>query len=559
MRLFTKESSSYAVLMIILFAIAAIAVGQAISFLHTRVAEPDIEVVTAMLWSITMGFMLIAGAFGLWSIQFAAGAESRRNISAIVTSMDYLQDGLVAVDPHDRAIGYNPAARTMLHGQPCRKRMLTELFPSLQPADVELLLHDGIPQEVERSHIDEGLTHTLRFRSQPTRGVTLILVSDVTGAQARRQHRQQAAKLQLIGQLARALANDFNNLLCGIAGHAALLPRLPHGAPEVADSIESIAHSAERGIALAGHLMELSRPQTRAVSARMIGDHVTSVANTLRDSLPAGWIVETEIQDMPTTSLTGMQIEQLILNLAQIITEGTRKADSISIVVGPPGGHPLLAIDERFCGGIAIVRSGTDGTEVKSETPVSSEETGLILSVIRSILEGAGGELHQLTASDGHPMFRIALPVATALDAAKEQVELPFDIDRYVAHWTVLIAGRKHRHLNLVKRLQTLEAEVTLVDTIADILAVTGREDRLDAVVIDWPLLGAHEEGTLKALVKLSPASGIVVLRDAQPRIGKHELPGVVCIEERANSDRILMAMVEARSLAAARSRETKA
>jgi len=79
-RLFTKESWSYAVLMVILFAIAAIAVAVTIDFLHTRVEEEDIGAVTVMLWSLTMGFMLIAGAFGLWSIQFAAGAESRRRI-----------------------------------------------------------------------------------------------------------------------------------------------------------------------------------------------------------------------------------------------------------------------------------------------------------------------------------------------------------------------------------------------------------------------------------------------------------------------------------------------
>ncbi len=553
MKRFTKESWSYAFLMVILLAIAAIAVAVAIDFLQTRVEDQYIGTVTAMLWSITMGFMLIAGAFGLWSIQFAAGAESRRRISAIVSSMDYLQDGLIAVDSHDRVIGSNPAAREMLHGTPYRKRPLVELFPSLQAADADLLLHKNSPQEVERSHVDEGLTHTLRFRSQPTRGVTLILISDVTAERARRQHRQQAAKLQLVGELARALANDFNNLLCGIAGHAALLPRLPPGAPEMADSIKSITVSAERGIALAGHLMELSRPSSGSVPARMVGDHVVSAVDVLRGILPAGWSVETDITDVPATSLTGMQIEQLVLNLGQIIAESSRKTDAISIVVGPTGTHPLLHVADRFCGGIILGRSGTGGTEVAGDPPASSEEAGLILSVIRSILDGAGGELHQLSGPDGHPIFRIALPVATALDGAEEQVELPFDLNRYVAHWNVLVAGRKHRHLSLVQRLEKLAVAVSLVDTIADILDATAKDAHLDAVVIDWPLLGAHEEGTLKALTKLSPASGIVVLRHARPRIGSNELPGVVCVQEDANTDRILMAMVEARSLAAAR------
>ncbi|MDP6491143.1 MAG: hypothetical protein QGG69_05180, partial [Kiritimatiellia bacterium] len=468
------------------------------------------------------------------------------------------RDGLIAVDSHDRVIGSNSPAQEMLHGAPYRKRPLVELFPSLQASDADLLLHSDTPQEVERSHIDAGLTHTLRFRSQPTRGVTLLLISDVTAERARRQHRQQAAKLQLVGELARAVANDFNNLLCGIAGHAALLPRLPPGAAEMADSIESITESAGRGIALAGHLMELSRPSSGTVPARMVGDHVASAVDVLRGTLPTGWNVETDIKDLPATALTGMQIEQLVLNLGQIVAESSGGADVISVVVGPPGSHPLLELADSFCGGIMLSRSGVGGTEVAGAPSASSEETGLILSVIRSILDGAGGELHQLASPDGYPIFRIALPVATALDATEEQVELPFDIDRYVAHWSVLIAGRKHRHLSLVQRLKNLEVDVALVDTIADILDATSQDARLDVVIIDWPLLGSHEEGTLKALAKLSPASGIVVLRHERPRIGHHELPGVVCVQENASADRILMAMVEARSLAAARSHDAK-
>ena len=107
MRLFPKETWSYAVLLVILFGITTIAVWQTILFLETCVPETEIGIVTALLWTLTLGFMLIAGAFGLWSIQFAAGAESRRRISAIVTSMDYIQDGLLAIDHHDRITGCN--------------------------------------------------------------------------------------------------------------------------------------------------------------------------------------------------------------------------------------------------------------------------------------------------------------------------------------------------------------------------------------------------------------------------------------------------------------------
>jgi nitrogen-specific signal transduction histidine kinase len=554
-KLFQKETWSYAVLLVILFAIATIAVWQTIVFLETRVPADEIPIVTTMLWTLTLGFMLIAGAFGLWAIQFAGAAESSRRIAAIIESMDYIQDGLLAVDTHDRLTACNPAGAAMMHAGPYHRRPLAELFTSLQPNDVELLLHDPVPQEVERSHIDEGLTHTLRFRSQPSHGVTLILVSDVTRAQASRKHHQQAAKLQLVGQLARAVANDFNNLLCGIAGHAALLPRLPAGAGEVAESIQAIAEGAERGIGLAGHLMELSRPLGSAQPTSMIDAHVTTAANALRDSLPAGWNVDIDVMQTPATALTGMQIEQLVLNLGQIITAEAGDTGVISIILGPPGSHPLLHIDDQFAGGIVLTCSEVGSSDVMTPHESDGDDAGIILSVIQSILDGAGGALNQLTGADRHSTFRLSLPVATAVNHLAEQAELPFDIDRYLANWNVLIAGHKHRHLGLLKRIEEMQAEVTLVDTIAAVLAATEGDRKLDAVIIDWPLLGSEEEGALKALAKLSPGSGIVVLRDTETRTSGRPLPGVVYAPSHANVDSILMALVEARSLAAARGR----
>jgi len=556
-RLFPKETWSYAVLLVILFGIATIAVWQTIVFLEARVPASEIGIVTGLLWTLTMGFMLIAGAFGMWSIQFAAGAESRRTVSTIVSSMDYIKDGLLAVDHHDRVTGCNPAGIAMLHDVPIARRPLLELFPFLRPDDIDVLLHQEEPQEVERSHVDGGLTHSLRFRSQPSRGITLLLISDVTTAQARRSHHQQAAKLQLVGQLARAVANDFNNLLCGIAGHAALLPRLPPGAKEMAESIQAIAQSSEHGIALAGHLMELSRPTSGSFPTRMIADHIRNAATTLGDALPTGWKVETEIKETPSTSLTGMQIEQVVINLGQIIASEAGPTGVISIILGPPGSHPLLNIAETFSGGIVLAGTGADLSMLHATTTDSSDDSGLLLAVIHSIMDGAGGVLDKLASVDGRPIFRIALPVTAAFESSDEQSELPFDVDHYLANWRILVAGRRHHHTALTKRLKEAEATVTTVDSITAILAATESETRLDSVVLDWPLLGAEEEGTLKALCKLAPAAGIVVLRDSRPLSRQHQLPGVVYVPEQARVERVLMAMVEARSLAAARNRLT--
>ena len=66
MRLFQKETWSYAVLLVVLFSIAAVAVWRTIEYLQALMPPDHYNIVAVVIWSLTMGFMLIAAAFGLW-------------------------------------------------------------------------------------------------------------------------------------------------------------------------------------------------------------------------------------------------------------------------------------------------------------------------------------------------------------------------------------------------------------------------------------------------------------------------------------------------------------
>ena len=102
---------SYAVLLIVLFAISAIAVQQVIAYLESSISISAYRVAVISIWTLTLGFMLIAGAFGLWAIQFSAESESRRRIGQLVETIDYMSDGLVALDHRGRITAMNPTAR----------------------------------------------------------------------------------------------------------------------------------------------------------------------------------------------------------------------------------------------------------------------------------------------------------------------------------------------------------------------------------------------------------------------------------------------------------------
>ena len=110
MQLLPKEGWRYAALLVLLFAIAAVAVREVLRYIEPMVPEQEFLVASAVIASLMLGFMLIAGAFGLWAIRFSAEAESTRRIGGLVDRMDYIRDGVVAIDRHGVITGLNPTA-----------------------------------------------------------------------------------------------------------------------------------------------------------------------------------------------------------------------------------------------------------------------------------------------------------------------------------------------------------------------------------------------------------------------------------------------------------------
>ena len=75
---------------------------------------------------------------------------------------------------------------------------------------------------------------------------------------------RQAEKLEAIGQLAGGVAHDFNNLLVAVRGSGELaLERLARGDEGVADDLEEILRSTDRGAALTRQLLAFGRRSAR--------------------------------------------------------------------------------------------------------------------------------------------------------------------------------------------------------------------------------------------------------------------------------------------------------
>lgn len=560
MRRVTRETTSYALLLVILFALAALAVRQLLEFLHPRVLPHDAEVAALMIGAITFGFMLIAGAFGLWAIQFAAAAEGLRRVGRLVNAMDYIQDGVLAVDRKGRITGSNPAIRNIL-GNPEEAELTTQtlamIFPCLTPEDVEQIIEAPEPFEVERRLPIGDELKVLRFRSQPLEGFTLLLISDVTRMDARRVHLRLMARLQLIGQIARGVAHDFNTILCAISGHASLLPRLSPGSPDAEQSIRAIQKGAERGTSLAAKLLELSNPGADQALPGLSADDLEPALKALRDSLPDGWNVDGQIGDIPPMALTGIKLEQIILNLGMLIVDRMPRPGTLRLVAAPPmDNHPLLKVSPINAGVLALSAAPLNAAVAMSPAQEEDGAGGVILSVIRGMVEESGGALDTFRAADGSPIFRVTLPREnpSLRKDGRARATWSTDLAPYVAQWRVLLVAGPIRAHALSARLNALAVRLERVDGLMPAMGRMEGAEALDAIIIDQRQLGDEARGLLHALIRLAPNAAVVVLTDgplAETLTAFQAQASFIPMNDAP--DRILMALVEARSLAVKR------
>ena len=545
-----REAWSYALLLIILFAIASIAVWQTIDYLGDRLPGNEFRSAAGAIWALTLGFMLIAGAFGLWATQFAAEAESRRRISRLVQAMDYIKDGLIVLDSKGRITGANPSARSMAGRAEMENQSAHTVFRCLSERDLILLTNPTQTNEVERTALLNGSLRTLRFRSQPSRSVVMVLVSDVTDMHERRARSRQAAQLQLIGEIARGVAQDFNSLLCAISGHAALIAKLSPGTPELNSSSQEITKASQRGIILAAQLIDLAKAVPPTQVSQAPGVNIRNAAEALRNMLPRNWNVESTIDGFPPLSLAGAQIEQIILNLGLLAADKLGSTGMLYIHAGTPDTADGYACTITIEATRPAREAGAQAESVPEET-----EGGVIQSVIRSVIKESGGTLELLRSTADTLAFRLQFPHGVShADTMGDSGEFPSELKAYIGHWTVMLATPDRQFSLIEARLNGLNVRVQRVDGIVSVLAQVESDRHYDAIILDQNIIAQEPHGLLHAIVKLQPAVGIVVLcddPDGQPVDLAREISFVPC---KTAPDTIMLAMVEAKSIAVRRS-----
>lgn len=558
--------AGYGLLIVLLLMIAALAARETIFSITElvddarmgRVVTDELldRVVTWPILALTGGFLFLAGALGIWMIRTVAVREARARVGRFVDAMDYLKDGVVVLDRRARIIGMNPAAAAWVAAPKAAE--LRQAYPFLRESDEEVLMDPVSPQEVEAVAATEKGMRALRFRSQPHEDMTLLLISDVTGLKAAEMRARQSARLQLVGRIANGVAHDFSNILCAISGFASLLERQRAISPAGEETFRSLLREAQKGSAVANRLLDICRMQIGGAPCSQIKERITEGVDLLRAALPPEWRLVADVKGpFEPTSLTDAQVEQLIISAGLSVADEQGLPGLLHIRVRSPKSDPGLASSATMSAVILVGAFGSDETFHGEETQVSSEvlaseDIGVIQSVLKALLEEVGGRFDLLKTPTGKHMYRMVLPRATsgpfpsaAWAAVSEEVR------SRIAGWRVLMGyGRREDALRAARLFQDLGMSVELATDIVALLQHVEADRGLKGIVVERTLLGEEASALLRAIRKLRPRTGIVVL-DARVEVPTDLSTHIVFEMPDIAPDRLLDALMKAEEMAA--------
>jgi two-component system, cell cycle sensor histidine kinase and response regulator CckA len=262
-----------------------------------------------------------------------------------------------------------------------------------------------------------------------------VLVSDISdriraqrALQDSEEQLRQAQKMEAVGRLAGGVAQDFNNLLTAIQGHAELLiGELPAG-HAMAEDLEEIRRAAERATSLTRQLLAFSRRQVLQprplnlnavvadmgkMLARLIGEHIT---------------VETELHPaLPAVQADPVQIQQVVLNLVLNARDAMADGGTLCIRTQLASAMTPGAPAELGAGAWVLLSIEDEGHGIPPEllpnifepfftTKEAGRGTGLGLSTVYGIVRQTGGHVTVQSTTSG-ATFGVWLPASETAPA----------------------------------------------------------------------------------------------------------------------------------------------
>lgn len=292
----------------------------------------------------------------------------------------------------------------------------------LHPEDVQRVAEAwqaarlGSDYEVEFRLLGRGEPRWIYARATTDRdeqgrpGMIIGVAQDITARRRYEEQRQQAQRMEAIGQLAGGVAHDFNNLLTVINGVAEMvIERLPEGWAR--EEICNILTAGERAASLTQQLLAFSRKQVLQPRVLSLNEVISSL-HSLFDRLIGEDIVVTTVLDpslRPIHADRG-QLEQVLLNLAvnardamptggKITIESRNAEESVELLFTDTGQGIAPQVLDRIFDPFFTTKSNGKGT-------------GLGLATVYGIIKQSGGNISVKSELGRGSCFTMSFPVA---------------------------------------------------------------------------------------------------------------------------------------------------
>jgi two-component system, cell cycle sensor histidine kinase and response regulator CckA len=222
-------------------------------------------------------------------------------------------------------------------------------------------------------------------------------------------------KTELISELTRATANQFNNIMMAITSYAEL--EMKQASSSQRRNLEQVLSNAGRATALVQKLLAISRKQAASPQPLDLNSVITGISNLLEQL--AGERISVSYQlhpDIPMVNADPIEIEQVVLSLAVNarnamakggkLTASTRLVDLQKESVGMgeierPGKYVMLSLDDTGYGPTTEELAGSHDQDTR---------ISLSLGAVRGIVKNAGGYVRFSSEPGKGNSFNIYFP-----------------------------------------------------------------------------------------------------------------------------------------------------
>jgi two-component system, cell cycle sensor histidine kinase and response regulator CckA len=383
------------------------------------------------------------GAIREWVGMFTDVTDRRHTEQALLRSeerfrtfMDNSPAAASIVDLDGRVVYVSEGFRRLFRlppGEPTG-RTLFDLFSadiarSWIDAGCQAILADAPLEGIEpgvRADGTDGVFLTYRFPLHEDADTRLIggVAADITELRRLEDQLRQVQKMEAVGQLARGVAHDFNNVLTVIQGFSDLvLSELPPD-HELARPVSEIKRAGERAAQLTGQLLAFSRKAVVRPILLDLNAVVSASENMLRrlvgEDIDVSYVLEPKLWRVKADPI---QIDQVLLNLVANARDAMPQGGSLTLetrnaLVGgqaaerrqnlPAGNYVSLSVTDTGCGMEPATMDRIFEPFFTTKPP--GKGTGMGLAAVYGIVQQLGGHIKVQSQPGIGTSFSIYLP-----------------------------------------------------------------------------------------------------------------------------------------------------